>query len=332
MCKIKAVLVLFLSFIVLACSDPSNNKEPIDLSTGDTGWGVDQGGADTDPKTDTDSGLSKMDVLKDPVKATVRIVTFNVRKYFDDKCDSGQCGADDFEGVFTGAEFEFRGHQIADALKTLDADIIILQEIETEACIEIIADRLGFDHIEFGETFFNASLDVGVISKFAISDSKRHRDETTLMLSTGGTKKFTREFLQTEFEIEGEKVIVFGAHFKSKFNDVPSWRAAEAQAAKEIIDEEIEAHPNALVVLGGDLNDTLGSTTLENLTASGELIAASGEDTWTYNFGGSKDQIDHLIYADFDNIELSSVIAARSAGGSFSVSDHAALVATFKIR
>ena len=86
-------------------------------------------------------------------------------------------------------------------------------------------------------------------------------------------------------------------------------------------------------MLAGDLNDGIDSPALKELTGSGELIAASDEDSWTYQYRGDKDQIDHLIYANFDNITMKSVEAARSAnGGGFSVSDHAALIATFEIR
>ena len=198
MCKFNTLFAIFISLIAFSCANPPDT-DPIDLSV-DGGWGVDQN--DRDGGGD-DSGETKTDVPVTPAKATVRIVTFNVRKYFDETCDSGRCDADDFEKVFSGAEFVFRGNQLADALKTLDADIIVMQELETEECLDVIADRLGFDHRAFGETFSNASLDVGIISKFIISDVKRYRDSTTLELSTGGTKKFTREFLETEMDVEG---------------------------------------------------------------------------------------------------------------------------------
>lgn len=325
MCKFNTVLAIFISFLALSCADPSGDKDPIDLSV-DVGWGDDQS------KSGEDGG-AKTDIPVIPPKAEVRIVTFNVRKYFDATCDSGRCDVNDFEQVFVGAEFAFRGNQLADALKTLDADIIVMQELETEECIDVIADRLGFDHRAFGETFSNASLDVGIISKFEITAEKRYRDSTTLELATGGTKKFTREFLETEISVEGEKVLVFAAHFKSKSSDNPAWREAEAKAAQKIVVERAKANPNALVVLGGDLNDSLDSPALKSLTESGDLIAAGNESSWTYQYNGEKDQIDHLIYANFSNINLTSIKAARSANGrGFSVSDHAALVATFEIR
>ena len=324
MCNLNALFVL----IILAsssCSQPSDKKDPIDLRV-DVGW------TDTKAKPDQDNKGDAGEVFRPPAKAKVRIVTFNVRRYFDDQCDSGRCEADDFEHLFSTSEFEFRGKQLANALKTLDADIIILQELEKESCLNVIGDVLGFEHRAFGEVFFNASLDVGVLSKTEISDVRRYRDDTTLELSTGGTKKFARELLEVQTKIKGEKVIVFAAHFKSKANDNPAWRAAEAKAAKEIIVTRAKDNKNTLLVLGGDLNDSLDSPTLDNLTQSGDLIASSNEDSWTYQYRGKTQQIDHLIYADFDNIRLVSVEAARERSGGFSVSDHAALIANFEIR
>lgn len=320
MCKLKYRFAYFLLlFFTIGCSANEGETE-IDLST-DGGWVI------PDVKETSD-----VNELAKP-KASVRIVTFNVRHYFDDICDSGACNSsDDFEHLFSTSEFKFYGKRIADALKKLNADVIVLQELEKETCMNVIADELGFSHRVFGEVSYNASLDVGIIGKHQIVSSKKYRDQTTLKLSGGSSKKFTREFLEAEFVINKQHVFVFGAHFKSKSNDNPAWRAAEGLAAKNIISKRFAKNPNTLVVLGGDLNDTLGSNTLDNLVEDGDLIAAHSDKTWTYQFRGDRSQIDHLIYAKMPNIKLKSVSAIRDNSGSLSVSDHAALLAEFEIR
>ena len=264
-------------------------------------------------------------VLEDPVK----VMTWNVQRYFDTQCDSF-CDDDSFEEVLAPAIFEFRATQIADAIRDADADIILFQELEKEVCLDEIASNLEMQGTAFGETFFGGSLDVGVATRGSITEVVLHRDATDLQLSGGGTDKFTREFLEVHIDLDGREVIVFNAHFKAKRNDDPELREAEARAASEIVAAVADENPDALVVLGGDINDTPDSPPMDELTENLELV--SGE-TFTYFFGELQ-AIDHLLYAPNgagglveDSVETITDRGADGAG--LSISDHSALVATF---
>jgi hypothetical protein len=63
----------------------------------------------------------------------------------------------------------------------------------------------------------------------------------------------------------------YAAHFKAKSGDDPPRRLAEAQASSRIVNEVALRLPDAVVLLGGDLNDTPGSPPLDALVVDGGL-------------------------------------------------------------
>jgi uncharacterized protein len=189
----------------------------------------------------------------------VRVATFNVRRFFDTVCASGACGFDDYEALASPTYFDQRATQLAGAIRDLDADVISLQEIETQACLDALLSRLGdvMPYGVLGETDFAASVDVAVLAKTPLGDVVRHRATNPLTLSDGTTTTFTRELLEVHTRtLGGAPVVLFAAHFKSKSNDEPLRRLAEAQASSRIVGELAFRQPDAVVLLAGDLNDT----------------------------------------------------------------------------
>lgn len=328
--------------LLFACS-----SEPVDGFN----WGTDPGGRDDaasdvlvddggDPRTDAgadtaadsgfDSGFDSGDL-----DGRVGVVTFNVRRFFDTTCDSGNCD-DGFESVLSEAQFNFRANQIADAIEATGADIALLQEIESQDCLDALVERLdGFTVSVLGETGGTATLDVAVVARAGeLLEVETHRD-IGLTRPDGSRTTFAREFLGVHLGIAGDRVIVFTSHFKSQNNDDPGRRLAEASAARDIVTAAADAHPDALVVFGGDLNDTPGSEPLDALETDGALFRVAsllppGEDA-THEYRGEENALDHIYLAeDAAGIVIPETITVfRDASGGFGGSDHAALSATF---
>lgn len=276
----------------------------------------------------------------------VGVATFNVQRFFDMDCDSGRCGQGDFERQLDRRDFELKAEDLARALVILreehGADVVMLQEIEKEVCLQRVQfylRQLGdpFPNIAFGETDFAGSLDVAVMSRGQQVRVETHR-ENAIFRPDGSRTRFSRELLEVHLDIDDERVIAFSAHYKSKNGDDPGRRIAEARATREIMQDVARGNPHALVVLGGDLNDTPGSRALDDLERDGDLarVAAElGDDAATYTYFDQRTALDHIYQATEAGAEYlpGSAIVVRSRGqDGLARSDHAALAARFVFR
>ncbi|HEX8820723.1 MAG TPA: endonuclease/exonuclease/phosphatase family protein [Archangium sp.] len=265
----------------------------------------------------------------------VRIAAFNVYRLFDTVCDSGACGGSDYEVLPSPEGFSLRASQLAAAIASLEASVVMVEEVETQASLDALRDRLpGLPWAVLGETGAPASVDVGVLSAWPITEVRGHRDQV-LRRPDGTATTFSRELLEVHLDVEGTEVIVFAAHFKAKANDDPGRRLAEARAAHDLVAAVAVEHPRALVVLGGDLNDVPGSPPLQALEQDGALLRVASDrpdrETWTYAYSGDLQAIDHLLLArNAGGVYLpASFRAARDSSRGLGGSDHAAVVADF---
>ncbi len=273
----------------------------------------------------------------------LRIATFNIHRYFDTVCDSGSCGAGDFEEVPTEAAFERQTSAIAGGIERLDADVVALQEIENLRAMSALRDRLAKDGFayptaELGETGAPASVDVAVFSRAPQAEVRTHRN-VPLTRPDGSATTFSRELLELRMTFGARRVIFFSAHFRSKVDDDPGRRYAEAAAARDIVSAAAKEEPDALVVLGGDLNDEPGSPPIEALEQGGSLVRVAKDlppaEQATFVFSGRAIAIDHLFVAagGASRYVAKSALVVRdgAAGGGLGGSDHAALQADFAL-
>jgi len=268
----------------------------------------------------------------------LRVATFNVRRFFDTVCDSDACGPDDYEEALSQGAFTARADALGAAILGLDADIVLLQEIESQPCLDALLDRV---HTRLpagvlGEAGWPASLDVAILGPSEPTAVVRHGD-IPLERPDGSTTRFSREVLEVRFDLDGLEVIAIVAHFKSKAGDDPGRRLAEAAATRTIVLDVARAHPDALLVFGGDLNDVPGSPPLEALEADGGLVRLDAElvgpAAGTVRYQGQLQSLDHLYVPPPGDPRYvpGSIVAVRGPGGSgYGGSDHAALRAIFR--
>jgi predicted extracellular nuclease len=283
--------------------------------------------------------LAGADVAHPPA-ASLSIATFNVARFFDLSCDTGECGIYDYEAYPTPSEFNAQRAKLVTAIETLGADIVLLQEVESQACLEALLEKVGgtYAFAELGETGWPASLDVATLSVTQIVDVRRHQNYS-IPHPGGGWTKFAREFLEVHIDYKGWRVIVFNTHFRSKVNDDPGRRLAEAMKARELVEESALEFPHALIILGGDMNDVPGSAPLNELEIKGGLLRVasdipSGND-WTYNYSGSLKAIDHLLITSQGRgayVKGSATVLRDPGLSGLGGSDHGALRAIFEIK
>ena len=298
-------------------------------------------GDSADPASSNDGDLANNTVNNaannaEPLGDRVRVATWNVQRFFDSVCDTGSCDGDnDFESAPDPLDFIARADQIAEAIEDLDADVVLLQEIETTNCMDALEARLAgqFDVFVLGEIRQAGSLDTAVLARGELVDVITHRQNPIDDLS-GSTTRFVRELLEVRLEIDGHRLVVFSAHFRSQRNDDAAQRLAEATASHDIIVESAGLQPGAMVIFGGDLNDEPGSEAIDALTEGDRLQRVAeelGRDDWTHASARGTSTIDHLflVKQQGGSFVEGSALVVRD-GNFYGGSDHSALTATFE--
>lgn len=272
----------------------------------------------------------------------VRVATFNVRRFFDTVCDTGRCGGSNFEQQPTDEAFDAKADALAKAIAIVAPDIIALEEVETSRALEALRSKLtaaGLDYpiARLGETGSPASIDVAILAKGTLEEVRTHAD-MPLTRPDGSSTTFTRELLEVRLSLGGRPIVMFAAHFRSKVDDDPGRRLAEARATRAIVTAVGAERPEALVVLGGDLNDVPGSPPLTAIEEDGGLVRVASDRPIdaqaTTTFQGTGMAIDHLYVtaAQAARYIPGSATVYREGTRGFATSDHGALAADFSSR
>ena len=271
----------------------------------------------------------------------VRFAAFNVRKLFDTVCDTRACGGANFEEAPSQAELDTKASQIAAGIQIIQPDVIALAEIENQKVFDLLREKLTALGLAFPigvlrETGAPGSIDVAILSKGALSEVKTHRD-TPLKRADGSSTSFARELLEVRMTFGTRAVVAFAAHYVAKVNDDPGRRLAEATATAQIVGAASKELPDALVLLGGDLNDTPGSPPIGALEAGGLFRVASDrpvDKQATYTFNGADEAIDHIfvVTGQKDRYVATTTSVYRDGKRGFASSDHGAISADFSIK
>lgn len=268
---------------------------------------------------------------------SVRVATFNVQRLFDTTCDTGQCSPGAFEEQPSQAAFDANVRRLATGIAALEADVVALQEIETKPCLDALHARLpDYTVAIHGETGAPGSVDVAILSKGTLLETRKHASKP-IPMRDGRTTTFARELLEVHLAFGDRTVVVFSAHFRSKNNDDPERRIAEAIAARGIVAATAAEKPDALVVLAGDLNDVPGSEPIDALERGDLLVRIARELPpslqATYVYNGQPEAIDHIfVAAGVSHFYVpGSVLVRKDGGRGYAGSDHGAVQADFRV-
>jgi endonuclease/exonuclease/phosphatase family metal-dependent hydrolase len=246
---------------------------------------------------------------------------------------------------------------VAEAIKTIDADVIALQEIEGPHVTADLVERLKADGVDYPHFWTGQGLDpftgqdVAVLSKFpALTEPVLRYPSLTEEFheDRGGYPRIAalQKFMRVDLGIHGHPVTVFAAHLKSQRGGESSEEERLAQArmvrrlARAVAEKGSSRSPN-FVAIAGDLNDDAGTPTLLTLRGftdgSYEFKQPSGRiaeaDRWTHTYVPSsgpieQEQLDHVIVNKFLDDRVTRVEIIRFEN---EVSDHDAFKVTFEL-
>lgn len=314
-----AGLTVSLLFLAPACQ-----------SEGTSGTG---GGAIT--VTTTGSGGSGN--LPDP--EPLKIVNWNVHNLVNDRDD---CNSTAQEWVETAADWNAHRQVVASVLDDIDADIVMLQEVESQLVLQALNDELANPYPELHATEGNDPRCVAVmlLSRVPIDQVITHEDEEFSVTGTPyPTYTYARDCLEAHLTFNGRRLALFGVHYKAKEDDDPQKRLAEAQHTRALADGYTDANAGAGALILGDFNDLPGSDPC-NATAgqAPELYADSAtavteSQRWTMNYLGNNELVDHqyanpvlAALLDQSSVEIWHTTEVETA------SDHAPLIATYLVQ
>lgn len=198
---------------------------------------------------------------------TFRVATYNLETYLDQPTESRRHAKSD----------EARS-KIRECIRAANPDVLALEEMgTTNALLELRAslkaDGCDFPFWEHLQGF-DTNIHIAVLSKLPIIARHPHTNDSFLL--DGRRFSVSRGF--AELEIQADKNFTFtliAAHLKSRrpvpTADEAELRLQEAKILRGIIDQHLQANPDARLVVLGDFNDAKSSASTKEIIGRGKF-------------------------------------------------------------
>lgn len=186
----------------------------------------------------------------------------------------------------------------------VDADIVLTVEVEDRLALErfntrILAGALGRRPYPYNLLIDGndpRGIDIGILSRHPIESVRTHIFDTDP--ERPDQRLFSRDCPEFEIRLDGTPLVILGNHLKSKFNDDPELRLAQARRVAEIYRAASERTPHVMVA--GDLNDDPNSAPAVELGETGLLDVMShrsyrGDPGTHGDCRSERDKIDYLL-------------------------------------
>ena len=285
--------------------------------------------------------LSEMVTAGAPVNRTLddtlTVASLNVLNLFDDQDDP-------YHGdEKTGTKLRKDLILLAESIRQVDADILVLQEVENRGYLELfnralLAD-LGYQHVVLTEGNDRRGIDVAILSRLPVGPVISYR-HLRFPDTNGKEMSFSRDLLHAHIMPDkGPLLHVLAVHFKSQYGGkkADAIRTGEAQAVRGVLDDILKSDPKAHILLCGDFNDTIDSVPLQTILGDGKKEMTSffsdvpEKERVTYNKEPYRSMIDFIF--------ASPAMAKQYEKGSYEIlpgapsqtgSDHNAVIARFR--
>jgi predicted extracellular nuclease len=241
-------------------------------------------------------------------------------------------GKDDASSTPTPEELETKLTKLVMAIQVEMQlpEILVVQEVENTTILQELGDRVNaaagtsYMAVSF-ETSDARGIEVGFLwdtARVTLQDAYQMTGPDVEQWFGVNSESPGREPLVGVFEVEGQTLTIIGNHFKSKGGDDPlfgvNWppirsteeqRKGQATVVRNFVDTILNADPNALVMVAGDLNDFQFSepgegedhpiAILEGIYGGVPLTdlinLEKPAETFTYLFDGNSQVLDHML-------------------------------------
>lgn len=278
----------------------------------------------TQPNTTEPEDFIRFGTRSAPARTpgTIRLATYNIENLFDDQDDPELSGR--YEDI-DDTKPEPHVRAVADAIRALDADIIALQEIESEAVVRWFRDTyladMGYDHIASIDAGDQRGIEQAVLSRFPIASVTNwprhplggvHPDKwgSGDNWNAGEPITFHRSPLRVDIDIppqggtgalssgttDAYRLTLYVVHAKSG-GPGEYWRLSEARGLANQIKLQLAAEPAANIAVLGDFNAFLSDESVQSLTSAGltDALAAVADRSPRFVTHESGRRIDHIL-------------------------------------
>jgi endonuclease/exonuclease/phosphatase family metal-dependent hydrolase len=249
--------------------------------------------------------------------STVRLATFNAenlfaryrfRSGFDPAAEDGFTINNLAFDVYNETEKQIT----ARAIKAVNADILVLQEVESLPVLDRFFSSYlggtGYQHRLLIDGNDPRYIDVAVLSRHPIVSAKTYRH---LRTPAGNSDLFSRDCLEVDLDVNGKSLTLYANHLKSMMEgraESTPRRRLQAETVAGIVDARWAAHGyrGNFVVLG-DLNDYPADQAADGQTSISALLdhpelenvvrRLPTPEQWTHYWSGGNEyhQIDFLL-------------------------------------
>jgi endonuclease/exonuclease/phosphatase family metal-dependent hydrolase len=299
--------------------DPQPGAPAAEPAPADTDEAAPTEGAGLDP-----ASLIRHGVAEPPPKApgTIRLATYNVENLFDDIDDPALSGR--YEDI-DDTKPEAHVRAVAEAIRRLDADILALQEVESESVVRALRDEhlagMGYDHLVSIDAGDPRGIEQALLSRFPVSDVENwprrplagmHPEKwgNAENWHAGEPITFHRSPLRVTVEIPGSGggLTLYIVHAKSG-RPGEYWRIAEAEGLVTLL-REAGGTPGERIAILGDFNAFVRDPSVQVYAGAGftDGLAdvADGSDRFVTHHSGRR--IDHILV----NAELGGALVPGS--------------------
>jgi endonuclease/exonuclease/phosphatase family metal-dependent hydrolase len=255
----------------------------------------------------------------------IRLATFNVQNLFRD--EEGE--TPDPERKPPKPEAQLKA--MAGLIRKLDADILALQEVESEAVLRWFRDTylegMGYEHLASVDAGDARGIEQSILSRFPIEGVRNWPGlvlEGTHPLTSrdpeatpGEPIRYRRSPLRATVVVpaaraEGKqyRLTLFVVHHKSG-REAGYWREAEAKMTARLAREELAADPQGRVAIVGDFNASMVDMSFRKYLDAGFV------DAHTDRRVGRPEWATHESGRTIDFVLVSPALARELAGSGF---------------
>jgi endonuclease/exonuclease/phosphatase family metal-dependent hydrolase len=272
-------------------------------------------------------------------RQSVKVLSWNL-EHFVDPYDDPYVNNDLENGPVLKSDAVLQS--LAQSLRTINADIMCFQEVESDRAVKLFLDNYmeGHDYQYFAAV---QALDwyqnVVIVSRLPILRiiSLRERDMTSTIQNRTRRDVNSRLVAAEIAGPGGHNLFVVGVHLKAGRTDADvEWRTLQGSLIHDLLGHELRADPNLKAIVLGDFNMLSDSAEFTHITKAGPVQLSSPLEKWGFPFTHPADTpsrtLDYIFLSDSllpfyveDSAAVALPIPSRDMRA---ISDHLPVVTT----